>query len=118
MEKLKKMKKLLTLTFVILSGCATSTGVVPIGKDTFMIAIGGKSIQSGATLKADAFREGSKFCASKGKELQVVNTSQRDMSFGRDPNAEIQFMCLDSQDSELTRPKLKKEADTIIEIKK
>jgi hypothetical protein len=82
-----------------------------------MIAIGGKSVQSGGTLKAKAFKEGAEFCKAQGKELQVISTQQRDMSFGRDPNAEIQFMCLSASDVELARPKLKPQADTTVEIR-
>lgn len=82
-----------------------------------MIAIGGKSVQSGGTLKARAFQEGAQFCQAQGKQLQVVNTQQRDMSFGRDPNAEIQFMCLSAADAELARPKLTPVADQTVEVR-
>ena len=106
-----------SLPLLLLTACATSTGPVPIGKDTYMIAIGGKSVQSGGTLKAKAFQEGAEFCKSQGKELQVINTQQRDMSFGRDPNAEIQFMCLSAADTELARPKLKPQAEQTVELR-
>ncbi len=33
-------------------------------------------------------------------------------------STEIEFMCLSEGDPELTRPKLRKEADTVIEVKK
>lgn len=73
---------------------------------------------SGA-LKAEAFREASQYCASQNKSLQVVNTSEARPPYvlGNFPKAEVQFMCLDAKDVELTRPKLKKVPDTIIEIK-
>jgi len=92
---------------VFLGACVTSTGPVSIGKDTYMIAIGGKSVQSGGTLKARAFQEGAEFCRTQGKELQLVSTQQRDMSFGRDPNAEIQFMCLAPNGAGLAGPEAK-----------
>jgi hypothetical protein len=106
-----------SLCSLLLVACATSTGPIPIGKDTYMIAIGGKPIQSGGTLKARAFQEGTEFCKARGEELQVVNTQQADMSFGHDANAEIQFMCLSAADAELSRPKLKPVADRVFEVK-
>ena len=33
------------------------------------------------------------------------------------PKAEIQFMCLDTKDAELNRPKLRKEPGTVVEVK-
>ena len=110
------MRAAAVIGLAMVSGCATSTGPVPIGKDTYMIAIGGKSVQSGGTLKARAFKEGAEFCQAQGEHLQVVSTQQRDMSFGRDPNAEVQFMCLDANDAELARPKLQRDPDQKVEL--
>ena len=113
------MKIIVPSIFLLaLSGCATSTGVVPMGKDTYMIAIGGKTTASGGKLKAQALKEAAEYCSQKNKQLQVVNTQQRDMSFGIDPSAEIQFMCLDSSDVEFQRPKMQKAPDNVIEIRK
>ena len=55
---------------LLLTACTTSTGPVPTGKDTYMIAIGGTSVQSGGTLNAEAFQEHAEFCKSQGKEHQ------------------------------------------------
>jgi hypothetical protein len=88
----------------LLAGCATSTGPVAMGKDTYMIAIGGKSLASGGELKAKAYREAGAFCGKQGKVVMPINSSQRDMSYGQDPTAEIQFMCLKDGDPDLQRP--------------
>jgi len=103
---------------VFLAGCATSSGPVPIGKDTYMIAIGGRSLSEAGTLKTNAFKEAGQFCASMGKQFQVVNTHQRELVvMGSPASAEIQFMCLSDTDAELQRPKLKPAPTTVIEIK-
>jgi len=81
-----------------------------------MIAIGGKTTASGGKLKAQAFQEATEYCLSKGKNVQVVSTQQSDMSFGRDPSAEVQFMCL--SDAESQRPNLQRTPDTIIELRR
>ena len=106
---------------LFLSACASNSGIVPIGQDTFMVSRQAATGFSGSgTLKAEAFQEANKFCSGQGKSLQVVHTSEAapPYIFGNFPKAEVQFMCLDARDPELTRPKLKKEADTVIEIDK
>ncbi len=73
---------------------------------------------SGYEVKAAAFKEATQFCATQNRQVQIVHTAQRDMSFGVNANAEIQFMCLEANDSELSRPRLKKDADQVIEVRK
>ncbi|MHB1076609.1 hypothetical protein [Thiobacillus sp.] len=106
---------------VLVSGCASNSGVVPIGTDTFMVSRQAATGFSGSgTLKAEAFQEANQYCVSQHKKLQVVNTSEAQPPYvlGNFPKAEIQFMCLDVGDAELVRPKMKKNADTVIEIRK
>lgn len=115
------MRGALLAVLFLVAGCASNSGVVAIGMDTFMVSRQAATGFSGSgTLKAEAFQEASQYCAAQRKKLQIVSTSeaQPPYVFGNFPKAEIQFMCLDSADVELARPKLKKEADTIIEIRK
>jgi S1-C subfamily serine protease len=67
-------------------------------------------------LKAEALREANQYCVSQKKTMQVVSTSEAKPPYiyGNFPKAEVQFMCLDPNDPELARPKLKKDADTVI----
>lgn len=114
------MTKLATLLFgmIIFSGCAINSGVVPMGQDTYMVSRQAATGFTGmGSLKAEAFREASEYCKSQNKKLQVVHTSESQPPYilGNFPRAEIQFMCLGERDRELVRPKLKKEADVVIE---
>ena len=114
------MKRMLFTVVVLLSGCASNSGVVPIGKDTFMVSRQAATGFSGSgTLKAEAFQEASIYCSGLGKTLQVISTHEASPPYilANFPKAEIQFMCLSNEDAELSRPKLKKVADSIIEIK-
>src|SRR5262249_46939356 len=114
------MKKILIAGAIFLAGCASNSGVVPIGQDTFMVSRQAATGFSGSgTLKAEAFQEANQYCSKLGKSLQVINTHETSPPYilANFPKAEIQFMCLDAKDPELNRPKLKKEADTVIEIK-
>lgn len=114
------MKKYLACILMILSGCASNSGVVPIGPDTFMVSRQAATGFSGlGTLKADAFQEANKYCLSQNKHIRVVNTSESSPPYvlGNFPRAEVQFMCLEKEDQELTRPKMQKAPDTVIEVK-
>lgn len=114
-----------TLTALIVSfalvGCASHTGIVSMGKDTYMIA---KQQATGfpglGNMKAEIISEASRHCTALGKELQIVTTQETQPPYilGNYPRSEIQFMCLSAGDPELRRPKLEKTPDTVIEIKK
>jgi hypothetical protein len=115
-----KMKKLIIAGAIFMVGCASNSGVVPIGQDTFMVSRQAATGFSGSgTLKAEAFQEANQFCEKMGKSLQVISTYEASPPFilANFPKAEIQFMCLEAKDAELNRPKLKKDADTVIELK-
>ena len=115
------MKYILLFALITLSGCASNSGVIPIGKDTFMVSRQAASGFSGSgTLKAEAFQEASQYCEKLGKSLQVISTHEASPPYilANFPKAEVQFMCLDAKDAELVRPKLRKEADSVIEVKK
>ena len=110
---------LLTLA-ATLSSCASNSGIMPIGRDTFMVSRQAATGFSGSgTLKAEAFQEATQYCTKEGKFMQVVNTHEASPPyiFGNFPKAEVQFMCLSASDAELQRPKLKKTPDQTIEIK-
>lgn len=115
------MKIIFVAAVVFLAGCASNSGIIPIGKDTFMVSRQAATGFTGSgTLKAEAFQEASQYCTKLRKSLQVVSTHEASPPYilANFPKAEIQFMCLDAKDAELNRPKLRKEADTVIEINK
>jgi hypothetical protein len=116
------MKNIACIAFAALvASCASHTGVVPIGRDTYMIA---KQQATGfpglGNMKAEIIAEGSKYCAAQGKEFQLVSTNETQPPYvlGNYPRSEINFMCLAPGDPELARPKLQKSPDTVIEMRK
>jgi len=114
------MKFIHVLLVLLLGGCAANSGVVPLGQDTYLVSRQAATGFSGAgTLKAEALKEGNEYCVSQKKVMQVIHTEEArpPYIFGNFPKAEIQFMCLDPNDPELSRPKLRKDADTTIEIR-
>jgi hypothetical protein len=94
---------LASAVFALFDACAHS-GVVKVGPDTYMIANSEWAITSGGYEKAKAIGEGSKYCASIGREILVLSSNQNDMRFGKEAAAEVRFRCLLKGDPELTRP--------------
>ena len=93
---------------------------MPIGPDTFMVSRQAATGLSGlGNLKADALQEANEYCASQKRHIRVVNTTESSPPYllGNYPRVEIQFMCLDENDPEFTRPKMEKVPDTVIQIK-
>lgn len=110
------MKKSLIIVFLFtMSACASHTGVVPMGMDTYMIA---KQQATGfpglGNMKAEIIAEGIQYCAGLGKEFQIVSTQETQPPYilGNYPRSEIQFMCIAVDDPEHQRPKLQKTPDT------
>jgi hypothetical protein len=104
----------------IVAGCASHTGVVSIGRDTYMIA---KQQATGfpglGNMKAEIIAEGVKHCQGLGREFQLVNTNETQPPYvlGNYPRSEISFMCLGAGDPQLGRPKLQNSPDTVIEVR-
>ena len=115
--KMRIISTLLLIVFSMLTfGCASS-GPVPMGQDTFMITKQSSTgFHSGASVKADIYREAGEHCMKIGKQLQPVSDRQVDGMPGRSfANAEIVFRCLSQTDAELSRPTIKQVPNLIIE---
>jgi len=110
---------LVLLAGLSLAGCASNSGVRPVGPDTFIVSRQAATGFSGlGTLKADALDEAKRYCAGQKKELQVVSTNESKPPYllGNFPRAEVQFMCLSSTDPELARPKLQPQPDVAVQV--
>ncbi len=103
----------------VLTACSSYSGVVPMGPDTYMVSRQAATGFSGSgTLKADALREANDYCTKLGKVMQVTRMEEAQPPYilANFPKAEVHFMCLDPDDPELSRPKLRKEPDVVIEV--
>lgn len=80
----------------LLAGCA-STGIVPTGDGTYMVAkkSAAGAFTSGATVKAALYEEANAFCEKSGQVVQTISaTSANAIPFARMPQAEINFRCV------------------------
>ena len=84
--------------FLVLAlvGCATQTGIIPTGPNTFMILRQGTGFWvSPSTLVAEATREAGTYCAKKWKSLDIITTREQPVGIrpGAYPEGEIRFAC-------------------------
>lgn len=80
---------------VALAGCASTTGIVPTGKDTFMISREDNSpAASLGTIKAATFKEAGAHCAGQGKNVKAISETDTPRSFGQFPQTTLHFTCV------------------------
>ena len=110
------MKKLsITIISVLLVACSNS-GPLPIGKDTY-IGSSRVSFSGRNGAKSEALKSASMHCAQEGKKLLLDNITSNECALrGGCGEAEITYMCLNENDSRFISPKIRKEADTVIQI--
>lgn len=91
------MNRIIPVALLLLAGCASNSGIIPIGTDTYMVTRQAATGFGGSgTLKAEAFQEANVHCAKQGKVLEVVSTQEArpPFVFGNYPKAEVQFKCM------------------------
>lgn len=89
-----------------LGACAKTSGVMPIGPDTYSI-VTADELGGVVEAKRAGLAEANAFCASRGQQM-VVMQSQSDVrpDWVGDPVAhhDVTFRCLNAGDSQLQRP--------------
>lgn len=108
------MKGIYGLFFVFLAGC-TSSGVIPMGPDTYTISTYHDYSSTGA--KAMAYKEANEYCNSMGKQIMTIRNSQGHQRVSGIPTShfDLEFRCLSEGDPDLYRPTMENEADITIE---
>lgn len=110
-----RLKLPLIVAVLSLFGCS-STGVIPMDKDSYMIGKKDGAPGLGVSLsnKADVYKEANEFCTMKGLEVQtlhVITTPARPAQLG---STELQFKCVPRGS---TAQPLIRQPDKIIEIR-
>lgn len=92
------MKYLYLLILFILTGCS-STGVVTIGDNLYMI--GQRSAQMGigrpVGVIGDVYTEANNFCKKDNKDVETVNLVVQDTHLARPGSVELHFKCQPSK---------------------
>jgi hypothetical protein len=81
---------------ILLAGCASTSGIVRTGQDSYLLskrgATGWSPIES---LRVDVLEQAGQFCTSNGKSLNVTNETQSHPPYllGNFPRVTIEFQC-------------------------
>jgi len=81
---------------LLLSACTSSSGVVPVGSDVYMISRSEKGFdRTGSGVKLNALKTANEFCAAKGEQMELVSSLGQDMKpFRADAQAVVEFKCI------------------------
>ena len=87
---------LFLLSAAMCVACSSTSGVVPTGKDSYLIARSEKGFdKTGSRVKAAALKEAADYCARTGKTLEIIKADAKDMvPFKSDAQAEVEFRCV------------------------
>lgn len=86
------MKKLLPL--LVLAGCATSSPIVPYGKDTYLLTISdGAGMTTSDALRVRAAQEANAHCSKMGKTMSVQNSTKQGSAGWTATSTGLVFSC-------------------------
>lgn len=91
------MRGVLILAIALLASCASDSGVVATGPNTYLITRQAATGFSGlGALKVDAIREADRYCAKGGSTAHVTRATESKPPYvlGNFPRAEVQFTCV------------------------
>jgi hypothetical protein len=93
-----EMKKVI-LASVLLTGCATQSGVIPEGKDSYLLLMSGGISSAPIDLKIKAHKEANAYCMGFNKRPETIaeKTSQSGMTSDV-ADEELKFRCIANSD--------------------
>lgn len=106
---------LLTSIALILTGCVSTSQVLPMGKDTFTVSATSDGFRDAAAARNSAFNKATEQCTRIGKSFMFVNESIMPTRMGIDTTVTIIFRCLADTDPQYTRPNIENSPQIIIE---
>ena len=89
------MKSLAYVASLLLAACATTSDVVSLGSDKYMM---GYQVRGGLTswgeVKATAVQKATAYCVGKEKKIEVVDIQTSGAQGWTPQNADVTFKCL------------------------
>jgi len=83
---------------VLMTGCATNSGIVELGNNQFMLARqAATGFNSTSQLQAEVMRDAAMHCKAMGKNFKVLSEGRTTglPILGNFPHAEVRFECAD-----------------------
>jgi len=108
------VKMMLIAAVALLAGCvATTSDVVPAGKDTYMVSAmaAGSVVLAGHSI-INATKAANDYCAKLRKVMIIRHTETVGTSGMGSEHANLIFSCVSPDDPEYTRPDFRKDSGT------
>lgn len=93
------MKNIIPLAVVMLVSACSSTGVVPLGQDTYFIGKKDGSTGLGVSykVKAEVYKEANDFCGQKGLDVKTIEVITIPAKLAQLGSTELKFICVSTQ---------------------
>lgn len=88
------MKFSIILLAFLATACATSSGIVQTGPNSYLISREGGGFSGLGTMKVDSIKDAGEFCKKQGKLLQVTSSQEEPKKIGTFAHSDVQFTCL------------------------
>lgn len=82
------------VALLVLSGCATNSGIVDLGGGNYVYQKEDAMAYNGNAIKVEILKEAAAFCAKHGKQMSVQSSDARPYTpYSSYAGAEVQFSC-------------------------
>ena len=91
-----KVKSILSVVQIILLAACANTGIVPMDKDTYLIAKKSPQVGFGPPIgiKGEAYTEANEFCSKNGKAVETLKYEETNSGFARAAAISLEFRCI------------------------
>jgi hypothetical protein len=100
---------------LILTGCVSTSDIVQVGKDSYLVTVRARGNNAGAG-RIESAKAAVKYCASSGKRMIIRRTDTTGIALGAIPETTaLVFSCVDESDPEWQRPNFEPDPNVRIE---
>ena len=102
---MKLLRLIPLLPVLLLVGCASSTGIVPLGQGTYMIAGSQPGFVGTGEVKARLIKQAAAWCAQRNLVMTGVDSTGSDGVYGHNAaNADVTFKALPPEQAAQSSP--------------
>ena len=109
------MKQTIALLVLILAGCVSTSDIVPVGKDSYMLTVNARGPGAGKG-RIESMKSANKYCTAMNQHMIIRRSDTSGIAIGALPETTaLVFSCVGEDDPEWQRPNLRKDPTTVIE---
>lgn len=99
------MKTVISMLALVVAGCVTTSPVVPVGKDTYMVTASNDACGNCSEPQIRAAQQANAYCASISKVMIARDTAEQTFDIGFGHKRTLTFSCVAPDDPEYTHSK-------------